>query len=344
MRQNKLTVLAIAVVALALLAFLVVYCVPVDKMAVHYRLNKVRYVVKPDIGPDDPLYARAQREGFQVRDEAGWFFKVPLIDHVRAQDKRIRVIDGALTQQQLADNNQIIPRVYVTWRVTDPVAYERNLRSDEAEAVKRIKTITGSQSGSMFGRRTLEELVNTDPDKLRFDDIEEEILYGLEVTSLGITWIAFPQDTTKAVYGRMQAERRRAAEMHRSEGQKLKSELRAEATEKAEMIIAQAEAESKSIKAQGEAEAAEYYDVFAKHRELSIFLDRLETLERIAEEAARAGQPLTMVLSTQSEIFKTLAEGAADMGMLMEEAPPETVLDQNRALSPPDAPAPAVEG
>ncbi len=356
MRKNKLTALAIALVAAALLAFLVVYCVPVDRMAVHYRLNKVKCVIKPGIARDDPLFARAQTEGFEIRDEAGWFFKIPLVDQVRDQDKRIRVLDGALTQQQLADGNQVIPRVYVTWRITDPIAYERNLRSDEAEAVKRVKTVTDSQSGSVFGRHTLDELVNTDPDKLRFDEIEAAILagtqselsrqqdsYGLEVTSLGITVIAFPEHTTRAVYGRMQAERRRAAEGHRSEGQRLRSERRANATAEAQTILARAEAEATRIRAEGEQLATEYYDVFAKAPQLSKFLSGLEALQTIAHDAAESGHPITIVQTTDSPIFEFLEAGLRQLSAPTEPAAAGTQPDQSQPVSPSVAPAPAAE-
>jgi len=89
----------------------------------------------------------------------------------------------------------------------------------------------------------------------------------------------------------------------------------AEAQQQRDQILADAEAQAKDIRAQAEAEAAQYYSTFAKNESLAIFLRRLEGLRRIAINAQASGQPITLVLSTKSDIMNVLDKGPAIEGI-----------------------------
>lgn len=325
MKESKLTVAVVGLVCLGLLAYLVCFSVRVDEMAVLYRFNNVKAVVRPSLGPmaETPLRLPPGAEDAEIKRRAGLFLKWPYpIDKVKKYSQRIHTLEGPLTQQQLPDSNQIIPRVYATWRVVDPVAFENSLRSIRSTAERRLKNVIGNETAVVFGTHTLGDVVNTDREELEFDQIEEEILtgvrrsleseeksYGIEVCSLGIMWVTLPEETTQAVFRRMQKERQRIAEELRSAGQRMKREKVAEAREERDKIIAEANATATQIRARAEAEAAEYYDTFAKNQALSIFLRRLEAIRRIAASASGENQPLTLVLSTKSEPFVAFEEG-----------------------------------
>jgi len=324
MRARWLTVAVVGAVFLGLGAYLFVYSVPIDRVAAHYRLGKVMRVIRPRLeksaaGAQIP----AATEGVEVIEEAGWFFKLPWpFDEVTDYDQRIRELEGRLVQTQLPDGNQVIPRTYATWRIVDPVAFKESLKGDEESAVRRLKTIIMNDTNEVFGHHNLEDVVNTDPAKLKFDQIEQEIFaqvkdslekteqaYGVEVCSLGLTWIALPDDVTSSVFGRMEKERNRVAQGLLDEGEKEKRTQVAEAQEERDRILADAQAEAKKIRAEGEAEAAEYYVTFAEDPELAIFLRRLEAFKNIAMSASDNGQPLTLVLSTKAEPFGILESG-----------------------------------
>ncbi len=323
MRENKLTVAVVALVCLGLLARLFVFTVRVDEMAVRYDFNKPVKVIIPE---PDPLAAGEGSGGVptvlgdvSVEREAGWYWKWPYpFSTVKKYDRRIRTLDSAYTQQQLPDDNNIIPRLFASWLIVDPVAFEASLQSDIDMAQHRLKQIISNESGEVFGRRVLKELVNTDPEQLEFDTIEQQILervrknlrstdqpYGVEVLNVGLAWVTLPEDATKAVFERMRTERKNIAERLRAEGERIKRSLIAEAQEEADTIIARAEAEAKRVRAQGEAEAAQYYDTFAKNEELSIILRRLEALRTIAASAEARKRPITFVFSTMTPPFDT---------------------------------------
>jgi membrane protease subunit HflC len=323
MKAKWPVVAVIALVVLVLMLYLFSYSVRVDQVAAHYRFGKVKHIIKPPFGAVGALVEEAGEEvetrGVPVKRRAGWFFKLPIVDKVRRFDQRIRHVDGPLAQLQLPDENQVIPRVYATWRITDPVAFEETLMGEEEKGAQTVKESIGGRTPEVIGRYNLDDLVNTEPQELKFDKIEQEIFeavkasiessekaYGIKVCSLGITWIALPEDATRAVFGRMEQERRTEAEKLTKEGERIKRTTVAAAKEQRAKVLADAEARARSIRAEGEAEAAEHYEVFALDQELAIFLRRLEAIRQIAENAADRDQPITFVLSTKTEPFGTL--------------------------------------
>lgn len=327
MREKWFTVTAVGAVCMGLLMYQLVYTVRVDQVAVHRRFNRVVRVVRPRLGvagqTGQPGAHAHEGRDIRIVEESGWFFRLPWpVDNVEHYDQRIRVIDGPLAQTQLPDGNQVIPRVYATWRITDPVAFEETLKGDEQSAEQSLMEIISGQTGEVFGTYNLDDVVNTDAEKLKFDEIEEEILagvrqrlvgsadaYGVEVCSLGITWLALPEDATSAVFGRMGTERRSKADTLRAEGERIKQTLIAEAEAQKSKILAEAEALAKDTRADAEAEAAQHYETFAKDEEFAIFLRRLEAMLNIAETAADSGQPLTIIASTKTPPFDVLGRG-----------------------------------
>ena len=276
MREKKLTVVAVFLVCLGLLAYLVVFSVRIDQVAAQYRAGRVVRIIRPVLGAKSDQEAADLREaypGVTITTNAGWFWKLPWpFDKVEKFDQRVRNVDGPASQTQLKDSNHVIPRVYATWRIYDPVAFQKSLSGDLPQAEDRLRNIIGTQTNDVFGDRNLQDLVNTDPAKLKFDQIEQTIFenvkqqpelartasaYGIEVLSLGIQRIALPEDTTQAVFGRMIAERNKAAQKLQSEGQRIQRTEIAEAKAKQDSILADAEAQAKDVRAKGEAEAAQ---------------------------------------------------------------------------------------
>jgi len=325
MREKWATVLAVMAVGLGLLGYLVVYNVRVSEVAVHKRFGRVIKVIRPTVTADQEALI-ASLDGLEdvaVENRAGLFPKLPWpFDTVEKYDQRVRVIDGPLAQIQLADEYQLIPRVYATWRVVDPVAFEKSLKGDMGTAEQRLKTIIGNESGKVFGGHRLRDVVNTNRDELQFDGIEQEIFdgikaslagmeqaYGIEVSSVGLTWMALPQGTTEAVFARMSEERKRLAEAHRAEGESDKETKIAGAEATRKRMLAEAEADAKRIRAEAETEAARYYETFAQDAELAVFLRELEALRKITSSAADLKEPITFVLTTKTRPFGILEDG-----------------------------------
>lgn len=305
MREKWPTIVIAVAVGLVLLTYLVVFQVRINETAVHYRWGAVL----------------RQINAGQKTEEAGWYFKLPWpVDKVITYDKRVHVLDGQLAQTELQDNWNVLISMFAGWRVSDPVSFKKTLRGDTRSAETKLKDILLDITVQTVGKVTIDNLVSTDPEQLELDLIEDRITesvrqavkrngYGIEVCSFGIRRVAIPQETTREVFQRMRDERETYATRFRSEGQRRKAEIVAEARTEAEKMVSQARADAKSIRAEGEAAEAEYFDVFAQAPELHNFLRRLESLATIAEKAKENGQSITFVLSTENEPFGIFQRG-----------------------------------
>ena len=320
MREKWLTSSVVALVLLGLLAYLFIYSVRVDQVVAHYRSGKVHQIIRPDLGVGNRT--PPSTGDVPVLTEAGWYFKMPLRDRIERFDQRVRHVDGVLAQTQLRDGNQVTPRVYATWRIVDPVAFEGSLDGDEDRARADLKTYISNEGHEVFGRYGLDEIVNSDTDQLQFDQIEAEILagvregmaraqkaYGIELLSLGITWIALPEGATAAVFGRMQSERKTEVERHVQEGERAKRTEVAKAQEKRDKILADAQAYAKQVTAEAEAEAAQYYAKFSEAPELANFLRELESLRIIFRQAADANKHTKLLLTSDTLPMSRLLAG-----------------------------------
>jgi len=312
MKESRITVAAVALVILVLVVYFFVYQVRVTEVAVHYRAGKVQKVINADP---------------QVKDESGWYLRIPWLDRFVKFDRRARVLDGKLVETQLQDNWQVIISMFAAWHVSDPVVLRAKLKGEgeSPEQIVRkaediVKEIIQNETSKVVGKRRFDDFVNTDKDKLKFREITEEIAagvrgalerenYGLTVGAFGIRRIAIPQATTAAVFRRMTTERSKIAQTYRSEGEREKTTILAQALAERKNIVAEAQAQAIETRRTGEEEEAKYYPEFARAPDLAIFLQRLETSATISKQASESGSPITFVLGPEVEPWSFLFTG-----------------------------------
>jgi membrane protease subunit HflC len=246
------------------------------------------------------------------QDEAGLHWKWPWpIQEVRYFDKRLRPLDDLLEQQETKDKQVVVLKTYLTWQITDPLAYYRTLQSDNgAEQFLRNRMRTARAE---IGKFSFDELTNEDPARLRLPEAEKAILnrlrndlagqgYGIEVASMGVKRILLPKQITEAVFRQMRQTRQRLAQNARSEGQATARSIRAAARSDQQRILAFAQRKAQSIRAEGDAAAAQYYRVFAQNEDFAVFIRKLEALESILSKNS------TFLLDTKLEPFDLLKD------------------------------------
>jgi len=233
------------------------------------------------------------------------------IDKVWKADRRIRSFggsEGKLEETQTSDGKNVTVSVAINWKIVDPITFIERLRTVE-QAELELNALMRSAKNAVIGRFRLNQLVNTDADSLKLNEIEHAFLrvvasqaknYGIYVQSAGIQHLGFPQDVANSVFERMRAERKRLAERYLGEGKGEADKIRAEARTEASKIVANAEAEAKMIRAKGDAEAAKYYAVFKQNPSLAVFLRKLEALKK------SVGTKTTLILDTNSAPFDLL--------------------------------------
>jgi len=239
-------------------------------------------------------------------DKPGLYLKLPLpIDRVHRFDSRSRLYDkGVLEETNTAGNEPIIVNSYVVWRIADPGKYLVRVQ-DLQSAEDKLRSLLRDTQNSVIGRHYFSEFINTDPEQIKFEQIEAEMKaemvnhamaeYGMEIQSVGIKRLMISEKVTEKVFERMKADRKRRTESILAAGSAQAERIRSDALAKQKELLAVAESQAKAIRGAGDAEAATYYKMLEADPQLAMFLRDIEALKKILKERS------TIVLGVETE-------------------------------------------
>lgn len=238
------------------------------------------------------------------------FFKWPRpINVVHKFDSRYQLYESRQEETNTKGGEPIIVTSYVVWKVGDPLKF-LNAVQDKTGAENNIKGLLRNTQNSVIGRHYFSEFVNSDPQKIKFAEIEEEMRqaidehalneYGIDIKLVGIKQLGVDKEVTKDVFKRMEADRERKTNKILADGKAEADKIRAEADAMKAILEAIAEAEAKDIRGAGDAEAAKYYEMLEEDPELAMFLRDVEALKKILEEKS------TIILGADTEPVKLL--------------------------------------
>lgn len=252
--------------------------------------------------------------GKPVREltEPRLYFKwPPPIQRVHKFDSRLRVFEAELGETTTKGAVPIIVNTYVVWKIARPLDFF-NAVGTVREAENKLRSQLSNTQNEVIGQHSFSEFINSDVEKIKFEEIEEEMLaslqkavaedYGIEVQALGIKQLKVSKDVSKDIFERMQAERNAMTQNTISEGTAEAGKIRADAEMKKTILLSTAESRAKTIRGEGDAEAAKYYEMLQAEPELAMFLRDIEALKKILEKRS------TIILSTDSEPFKLLRQ------------------------------------
>jgi len=127
--------------------------------------------------------------------------------------------------------------------------------------------------------------------------------YGIELVDVRIKKINYVEAVRRKVYERMIAERKRAAEMYRSEGQGKRAEIAGQRGKELKLITSQAYRTAEIIRGKADAEAIKIYaEAYSKDPDFYAFSKTLETYKNTIDEKS------IVILTTDSEYYKYLKE------------------------------------
>jgi len=253
----------------------------------------------------------------RVITEPGWYFKWPApIQQVYKFDSRMRVYEANLVEEATTKEAvPIIVNTYVVWRVAEPLQFfNANERGSVTEAETKLRSHIRDTQNRIIGQHSFGEFVNSDEDKIIFEEIEGEMLddlnikqnvkekYGIEIKTVGIKQLKISEDVSKNVFARMIAERNRKTEATKSEGNAEAIKIKTDANSIKIELLAAATARAKAIQANGDAQAAKSYKLLEADPEFAIFLQNIEALKATLEEKT------VIVLSTDAYPFSLLRE------------------------------------
>jgi membrane protease subunit HflC len=247
----------------------------------------------------------------------GLKFKWPdPIESVTKYDKRARFLLQKSQTQQTADSKQLEVESYCTWRVKDPLKFFQrfsNAGDRAADHYKKAEDVLRGNLRSAVGeisKYRLNELFSTDTKATKLNELEGRILtnlkaapqeqqgggslddYGIEVVTVGINRIVLPDETTKAVFESMKADRKRLVTDLESRGISQAQAITSKAQQNASRIESFAKSLAEEIRKKGDEEALPYVAQMKEAPELAVFL---KNMDLIRDSMAKR---ITLVFST----------------------------------------------
>jgi len=224
---------------------------------------------------------------------AGAYFKLPWpIQKVYKFDQRVQNFEDRLSENYTHDSVTIMSSVYVGWRISDGQRFLLTIRNGSTvDAQQKLEGMLRSAKNAVIGKYELSDFVNSDPQQLKFEQIEKEIEQtvqselstnnvGIGLEFLGFKKIGLPDSVTQTVFDRMKSERQQWISRYDSEGNAEAQKIRSAAEREAAETISKAEAQAQNIRSQGEAAASKTFAIFQQNPELANFLLRIDALQK----------------------------------------------------------------
>jgi len=283
-----------------------------------YQINEAEQVIITQFGNPvgDPV------------TEPGLHFKIPFIQDANYFEKRFLEWDGNPNQVPTKDKRFIWVDTYARWRIVDPLRFFQRLR-DERGAQSRLDDILDGETRNAVASYDLIELVrssNRDPDDVPVESEEEEAILepiemgrqriaqeileraaapsadlGIELLDLRFKRISYVEEVQQDVFARMIAERRRIAELYRSEGAGEAARISGERERELQRIQSEAFRTAEELRGAADAEATQVYaEAYTRDADFYTFTRSLESYEK-------AMDPSTLfILGTDSEFLTYL--------------------------------------
>ncbi len=131
------------------------------------------------------VYALGQIK--EVITEPGLNIKLPPpLQNVTYIDKRLLTLDSPDTEPMLtAEKQRVVIDWYVRWRITDPMAYIRNVGLDEKAGANQLNRVVRNAFQEEINKRTVKDLLSLSRDIL-MNDVKREVLDKVRGEKLGV--------------------------------------------------------------------------------------------------------------------------------------------------------------
>jgi modulator of FtsH protease HflC len=264
---------------------------------------------------------------------AGLKMKLPFIQKAILFEKRIMEWDGDQNQIPTKDKKYILVDTFARWRIADPLRFfqsvnnERNAQSrldDIIDGITRdfvsesplIEVVRNSNRQMLLSTEEMQD-VSDRIDSLTIEKgrlaITRDILakvqetvpqYGIEVLDIRIKQVNYIEEVRQKVYDRMISERRRIAQLYRSEGQGRKAEIEGQRLKELQRIESEAYRQAQEIKGRADGEAVKIYaGAYSRDPDLYSLMQTLDSYRSTIDSTS------TLILSTDSEYLKYLKKG-----------------------------------
>ncbi len=258
--MNRVLAVIVALVVAAFLARAGTFIVDQRQSAIVFQLGEIRRVVT----------------------EPGLYFRIPLLQNVEYQDRRILTIDSPLPDRvQTSEKKNLLIDSFVKWRIVDPRLFRVSFPAGERSAEDRISTLVRDSLNHAVNRRTVNEITSRERDKA-MEEIRIAVQaltknFGVEIVDVRLKRVEFVPEISDSVFRRMESERKRVANEQRSIGAAEGEKIRADADRQREVLLSEAHRDAQKMRGEGDAQASAIYaQSFGQNPEFARFHRSLE--------------------------------------------------------------------
>ena len=264
----------------------------------------------------------------RVLVQPGLAFKLPApFERAVEVDLRLRTTSSGLHDVGTKEGLRILVQAYAAWQVPDDPEkvrlFLRAVRNEPAEAAKQLRTALGSALETATSGFALDDLLTTDPAKLKLSDYEARIkerlatqiapIFGVIVHQVGVERLKLPAGPIEATVERMKADRNTVAEEIAAKGRQAASEIRTAAESEARLVRAKAGEEAAKVEADARIAAAQIYGAaYEADPELYEFVRSLEVLDQVIHDGTR------LIFKSDAAPFRVLIDGPESLRALQE--------------------------
>ncbi|MDD5422508.1 MAG: protease modulator HflC [Candidatus Omnitrophota bacterium] len=261
---------------------------------------------------------------------AGLYFKLPFIQDAHYFEKRLLEWDGDPNQIPTKDKKYIWVDTMARWKIVDALKFLQSV-GNELSANSRLDDIINSATRDAVTNHLLVEAVRDSNRILETKELGEDAIvseeamehievgrqhltrlildkakvlapqYGIEIQDVRIKRVNYVEEVRNKVYDRMIAERKRAAEKYRSEGQGKSAEIEGQTGKELKLITSEAYRQAQSLVGKADAEAINIYaQAYSQNPEFYSFLKTTETYKNTIDAGS------TIILTTDSDYYRYL--------------------------------------
>ena len=236
--------------------------------------------------------------------EPGLKFKIPFVQEVTYFDKRLLDYDVPAREVITKDKKTILIDNFAKWKIVDPLQVYKSFHTQRG-ALQRLDDIVYSELRVELGGHELHEIVSANRLMIMSDVAkranEKANKYGLKILDVRIKRADLPEQNAKAVFDRMAAERERIAKQYKAEGAEEAQKIRSEAEKDREILLADAYKTAQEIRGKGDAKAFKIYaDAYRQDPKFFEFTRSMDAYRKVF------AKDTTMVLSPDSEFLRFL--------------------------------------
>ncbi len=240
--------------------------------------------------------------------EPGIQLKVPFIEQVTYLDKRIRSLDVRPQEVLASDQKRIVVDSFARYRIVRPLETFKAAQN-ELGAERLLEKIMESTVRQVLANEGMPQIVSGERGALmkKISEITnvQAASIGIEVIDVRLKRVDLPAQNSKAIFDRMETERKREAAEIRAKGEEQVLIITATADREVATLTANANKTAQITKGQADAKAVKIFaNAYNQDKE---FFEFYRTME--AYKIALGKSDTQLVLSPDSEFFKMLMNG-----------------------------------